>query len=190
MRGFALAAIACLGIGAAGLLDSTGPQVRFPVPRTRERPIVNVPLPLREENWRGATGGGSCVHASWIMLLRWQGQYAWADYWRTHYGSGESYNGLMAKLEYHNLRWAGTVGKADVAFLEWSHRTRRGAIVTWSERHVVCLVHFDEKWAGVLDNNEIDRIKWIPREEFVQEWINRGSWAMTPIYTPPPPLGV
>jgi ABC-type bacteriocin/lantibiotic exporter with double-glycine peptidase domain len=185
MRAFVLAAIAAIGVGSVGVMEA--PSLRPLL--TKERPIVNVPHVLRQENWRGNRGSGSCVYASFISLLRWQGQYVLANTIKQKYGDGQNYDGMVAVLERENIRWSGTVGKGDVAFLEWCHRTRRGAIVTWSPRHVVSLVHFDDKWAGILDNNEVDRIKWIPRNEFVKEWIYRGSWAMTPIYTPPPPLG-
>ena len=188
MRGIVAAAIAALGLGLASEGDFKITKQKWPTPN-RERPIVNLPEQLRQQNWRGPSGQGSCVHASWIMLLRWQGQHAYADYWRKKYGDGEYYDRMASRLDAEGIKWAGTVGKTDVAFLEWAHRTRRGAIVTWSPRHVVCIVHFDDKWAGILDNNQIDRIKWIPRDQFVREWSNRGSWAMTPIYTPPPPIG-
>jgi hypothetical protein len=158
-------------------------------PGVTEKPVMNLPLALRQANWRGRNGSGSCVHASWISCLRWQGQYAMAEWWASHYDGGENYDEMVQRLDDAGIRWAGTVGEGDVSFLEYCHRTRRGCIVTWSPRHVVTLVHFDDKWAGVLNNNEIDHILWIPREDFVKEWKYRGSWAMTPMYVPPPPLG-
>src|SRR6185369_2577181 len=53
-------------------------------------PNVNIPRAEREWNW----GGGSCVHASTVMHLRWQNAMEMADYWRKTYSGGESYNGL------------------------------------------------------------------------------------------------
>lgn len=180
MKRIMLAAIAATGLGLSQ---------QATLPLAVEKPVVNLPLGLRQGNWTRYKSG-SCVYASFISLLRWQGQYALAEELHQKYGGGQNYDGMVAILENENIRWSGTVGKGNVAFLEWCHRTRRGAIVTWSPRHVVSLVHFDDQWAGILDNNEIDKIKWIPREEFIREWKYRGSWAMTPIYTPPPPLGV
>ena len=43
-----------------------------------EYPTVNLPVALRQANWRGDEGEGSCVHASVISLFRWQGRYATA----------------------------------------------------------------------------------------------------------------
>ena len=41
-----------------------------------EYPTVNLPVALRQANWRGNQGEGSCVHALMISLFRWQGRYA------------------------------------------------------------------------------------------------------------------
>ena len=51
-------------------------------PVKKERPTVNVPAALRQSNWRGPEGQGSCVHASMISLLRWQYRLKTADHWR------------------------------------------------------------------------------------------------------------
>ena len=154
-----------------------------------EYPTVNLPVALRQANWRGDEGEGSCVHASMISLFRWQGRYATADHWRRIYGDGEWAEGLAAKMEREGVRFAYTVGRSDVGFLEWACRTRRGCGVTvLGGRHMVCLVHFDEKWAGILDNNDPRQITWVPRRTFLAEWFNSNSWAVTPVYAPAPPL--
>lgn len=153
-------------------------------PAWAEYPTVNVPPSLRQENW----GTGSCVHASLISLLRWQGRHNTAAYWRAKYEGGESFNGLTAKLEAEKQRYAAGF---DVAFLEWACRTRRGAVITWDVAqgyHSVAVVHLDDKLAGILDNNDIGRIHWFPREAFLAHWQISGSWAVTPVYTPAPPL--
>lgn len=149
----------------------------------KEYPVTNVPPSLREKNW----GGGSCVHASLVMLFRWQGRYAMAAHWRNTYIGGEYANRCHSRLEKEGVRWAATHN--DVKFLEWACRTRRGCAVTvMNGAHMVCLVHFDEKYAGILDNNRIDKIKWMTREAFVKEWKNSSGWAVTPVYSPPAPL--
>ena len=160
------------------------------VPAVRvEYPTVNLPVALRQGNWQGNEGEGSCVHASMISLFRWQGRYAMADHWRRAYGNGEWPQGLAAKMDREGVRFAYTAGRNDVRFLEWACRTRRGCGVTvLGGRHMVCLVHFDEKWAGILDNNDPSRIQWIPRRTFLAEWFNSNSWAVAPVYAPAPPL--
>jgi len=97
--------IALLLVGLAGC---DGIEIRFeepPVDNRRtpavpiEYPTVNLPRALRQANWRGNEGEGSCVHASMISLFRWQGRYATADYWRRTYGNGEWAAGLADKME-------------------------------------------------------------------------------------------
>jgi hypothetical protein len=39
-------------------------------------PAVDIPPALRTQNW----GGGSCVHASTVHLLHWQGQHELAEW--------------------------------------------------------------------------------------------------------------
>ena len=161
-----------------------------PVPTTpTEYPTVNLPVALREANWRGNEGEGSCVHASMISLFRWQGRNATADRWRRTYGNGEWAAGLADKMDREGVRFAYTVGRNDMGFLEWACRTRRGAGVTvLGGRHMVCLVHLGETHAGLLDNNSVTRIKWVPRRTFLAEWRNSNSWGVCPVYAPAPPL--
>jgi len=181
-----------------GLAGCDGIEIRFeepPVDNRRapavpiEYPTVNLPVALRQANWRGDEGEGSCVHASMISLFRWQGRYATADYWRRNYGNGEWAAGLADKMEREGVRFAYTVSRNDVSFLEWACSTRRGAGVTvLGGRHMVCLVHLDDRWVGLLDNNSITRVSWVPRRTFLAEWRASNSWAVTPVYAPAPPL--
>jgi hypothetical protein len=130
-----------------------------------------------------------------VNLFRWQGRNAMAEYWRTTYGNGEyaddtwnARSNLVKKFDKEGVRYAYTVD-GDVKFLEWACKTRRGCGVTvLGGKHMVVLVHFDEKWAGILDSNDIEQIHWVPRETFLAEWRNSNHWAVTPVYTPLPPL--
>jgi hypothetical protein len=54
--------------------------------------------------------------------------------------------------------------------------------------HMVALVHLDSKWAGLLDNNNVSKIKWVSREALIAEWKSSYGWAVTPIYSPAAPL--
>lgn len=153
-----------------------------------ERPTVNLEEALREENWFGPQKEGSCVHATMIMLFRWQGHFTLADHWRETYCDGEWAENLAVKFDKEGVRYAFTVGKKDVSFLEWACSTRRGCGVTVKGGvHMVMLVHLDHEWACILDNNFPDAFKWVPRETFLSEWYNSNSWAVTPIMGPPPP---
>ena len=149
-----------------------------------EYPVVNVPREARQSNW----GGGSCVHATMVSLFRWQGRNQMADYWRRSYSGGENLRGLVAKFEKHGVRYAYT-STADVSFLEWSCRTRRGCgVVVLGGSHMIALVHLDNRWAALLDNNSISTFIWVPREQFLAEWRASGGWAITPVYSPAAPL--
>ena len=72
----------------------------------KERPVVNVPVALRQSNWLGSNREGSCVHASMISLFRWQGRYRTADYWRKTYGNGEWPEDMAAKFDREGIRYA------------------------------------------------------------------------------------
>lgn len=148
-----------------------------------ETPVMNLPYLLRTWNW----GGGSCVHASTINCLRWQGQDALADWWRKLYVGGESYSGLTAKLQKSGIYWAGTY-QGDVEFLEWACRTRRGAIIFYYPNHSVNLVHLDANKAYLLDNNRPKEYIPIDRKEFIYNWKSYGGVAVTPVCSPAPPL--
>jgi hypothetical protein len=166
----------------------------FPVAKI-EYPTVNLPVSLRQKNWRGPKGEGSCSHAAMVSLFRWQGRYALASYWRKTYGDGEvadatwdSRDNLADKLNRDKVRFAYTTD-GDVSFLEWACSTRRGCGVTiMGGKHMVCLVHFDEKWAALMDSNDVDTLIWVPRKTFISEWVNSNGWAVAPVYTPAPPL--
>lgn len=159
-----------------------------PVPfvRSTDSPAVDLPHGWRRRNW-SPRGEGSCVHASMVMLMHWQGKHELADWWQNTYDGGEMAENLAQKLEAAGVRF-GETRVGDVAFLEWACRTRRGAAVSISSNHMVCLVHLDDEHAGILDNNDITQLQWYSREDFLQRW--QGSyhrWAVTPVYNPPPP---
>ena len=154
----------------------------------KERPTVNVPESLRQSNWIGDQGMGSCVHASMISLLRWQYRLKTADHWRQTYGDGEQPEDLAAKFDQEGIRYA-YVTNGDVRFLEWACRTRRGCGITvMGGAHMVALVHLDDKWAAILDNNKVENFIWVPRETLIAEWKASYGWAVTPIYAPAAPL--
>lgn len=165
-----------------------GPLPPDETPIRREYPTVNLPHGLRQRNWVGDRGEGSCVHASMVMLFRWQGFPAMADWWRENNANGEWAEDLARKFDNARVQYAQTTA-GDVGFLQWACDTRRGAGVTvMGGRHMVCLVHLDDTWAGILDNNNIDTITWVPRATFLAEWRASQGWGVTPVYWPAPPL--
>ena len=156
-------------------------------PVLRERPTVNLPLSMRQPNWIGVRGQGSCTWATMVSLLRWQSRYHTADWVRSNYGDGEYPEDYAAKLDQAGVRYA-YVTNGDVRFLELACRTRRGCGITvMGGAHFVALVHLDDKWAAILDNN-VEKFIWVPRETLIAEWKASYGWAVTPVYTPAAPL--
>jgi hypothetical protein len=159
------------------------------LPLVAEVPTVNLPKPLRQANWIGVEGEGSCVHATITSLFRWQSEEEWAEYWKAAYSDGETVYGLNEKLTKDGVPFKYTYGRRDVKFLEDCIRERRGCgIALQRGRHMVALVYLDDQWAGILDNNQTDRFLWVKRDALIQEWIGANSWAVTPTFTPVPPL--
>jgi len=155
---------------------------------TQEYPTVNVPRDLRQSNWIGNRKQGSCVHATLVSLLRWQGRYSMADWWRRTHGDGEVLYSVLRQLDSAGVRYAAT-GSGDVRFLEWACETRRGAGISVRKgAHMVALVHLDNEWAAILDNKDVSRYRWIPRDELIAEWHRSQHWAIVPVYSPAAPL--
>lgn len=154
----------------------------------REHPVMNLPKRLSQGNWIGRNYEGSCVVASMVDLLRWQGKPATANRLKAKYSGGQYYEGWKAILDSEGIRYAATRGKNDVAFLEAAIRTRRGCMVTvMGESHMVCLVDLTPTKAAILDNNYPHEVFWIDRNEFLTEWYAANSWALTPVYSPTSP---
>jgi hypothetical protein len=158
----------------------------------REPAVVNLPRALREWNW----GGGSCVHASNVMDLRWVNLMQLADWWRKTYSGGESYNGLTAKLKKAKIPFYSTSdGEVDV--LDRCTSERRGAVIFYYTNHSILFCGFGPstkgkkgEFAHVLDNNRIDDFPIeIPRATFVKNWRGYGGVAIVPTAGfPPPPM--
>jgi hypothetical protein len=164
------------------------PRLTEKTPAKKERPTVNLPLVLRQKNWLGPQREGSCTWASMLSLLRWQGHYKMADWIRKNYGDGEWPDDMAQKLDKAGVRYA-YVTNGDVEFLEWACKTRRGCGITvMGGAHMVCLVYLDDKWAALLDNNRVEKFIWVPRETLIAEWKASLGWAVTPVYSPCPPL--
>jgi hypothetical protein len=148
---------------------------------------VDLPDRWRCRNWTGPRGEGSCVHASMVHLLHWQGRHQLARWWKEQYSDGETAEGLAAKLTAAGVRFAET-RKGDAAFLEWALRTRRGAaVVVMQGAHMVNLVGLDRDHARLLDSNAPDRVQQVGRDAFLRDWIASGGWAVTPLGAPMPP---
>ncbi|MBI3866819.1 MAG: hypothetical protein HY290_33485 [Planctomycetia bacterium] len=169
---------------AVGTVIHISAGVRRIIHRLRQ---LDIPLSYRRSNWIGRRGQGSCVHASMRHLFHWQGRHDLAEWWATNHSDGETAEGLAAKLDRAQVRYAET-RNGDEAFLEWTIRTRRGAaVVVQNGAHMVNLVGLDRQYAHILDSNAPQRVQQRPRGEFLNDWKRSGGWAVTPLGTPAPP---
>jgi hypothetical protein len=147
-----------------------------------ERPAVDLPVESRCRNYNG----GSCVCASTISVLRWQGREDLADRLRSICSGGQSSGSIIAKMERLELPYAYT-NDGDAAFLDWSCQTRRGATIFWKPGHSCTLVGLTEGEAIVLDNNHVWQYERTPRDEFIRRWRGYGGFALTPLAGSPAP---
>ena len=167
-------------------INVTGPDRA--VSRTKEIPVVNLPPALRQSNWLGTRGEGSCAYAAMVSGLRWQGRPHTAERIRGRYGNGCSYPMMAAMLEREGVRYAYTTS-GDPAWLQWACDTRRGAaIVVQGGAHMVYCVHLDDRYAYCLDSNDTRSFLRYDRDQLLSEWRHSSGWAVTPIYGPAPPM--
>jgi hypothetical protein len=88
----------------------------------------------------------------------------------------------------------------DQTILELALRSGRMPAISYSGRdgvqykgpiaHVTNLVHFNNGWAGVYDNNyDAHKRIWLPEKEFLARWADGRSlgWAIVWLDPPPPP---
>jgi hypothetical protein len=197
-----LIALILIAIGAAGFrafspvtLFRTPGEMWINVDHRALPPIedlADVPEEMRKRNWRGQTGG-SCVHASLISLLRYQGLDAMATWWQSTYDGGEYFDRLEARLDAANLRYASANGPEAEALLEWAMRNRLGAIIGYTDdgamqAHALTIVDLTPEFAVLLDNNHVEQYEYVNRDEFFRIWRRSGSYLLTLVYSPPPPL--
>lgn len=184
MKKFVILTIAIALFAFSDFKNQITPQ---PAPSS-EHPVMHLPKQLSQRNWIGRGGGGSCVVASMVDLLNWQGKPATARRLKAKYSGGQDYDGWRAALDAEGIRYASTRAQFDVGFLERAIATRRGCMVTvMGEAHMVCLVDLTSTKAAILDNNFPNEIFWYDRNEFLAEWKNANSWALTPVYSPTSP---
>jgi len=153
-------------------------------------PTVDLPLPARQSNWCDGDGRGSCVVASFVSLLRWQGRPCTAEHFRRTYSGPQGPTRFDATLDEENVRYAET-RSGDESFLDWSIRTRRGCAVAVDDgQHMVCLVGLTDSEAILLDNNDVRHLIRVSRGDFLDDWRGSHGWAITPVYSPAAPTPI
>ena len=152
---------------------------------------------------------GMCVASSWEMAMRYQGLDALRGFrdWCAGFPGG----GYPAKLDQQIRTFCQQKGLPVPDYLQYEGRDPsilRDAIaggrmvaVTYAGRdgarysgpiaHMVCLVHLDDRWACLLDNNGIgeNELLWLAPADFLARWSGSGSgWAVVFLAAPPPPV--
>lgn len=183
MSSFVTRKLACLSLIAAIFASSAVAS---------ELPTVNLPPQLRQKNWVGPNGSGSCVHATVVMLFRWAGLYDMAEFWRKTYADGEYDTELARRLDAAHIRFA-WIDNGNPAFLDWACATRRGAGIgirlPGGGYHFVMVVHCDSKYIAIIDNNRPSVVSWYDRNSYIDYWRSAGGWAVAIISgSPAPPL--
>jgi hypothetical protein len=184
-------AVACVVLLLTGCQPTQ--YVRLPAP-PREIPPANLPLELRQTNWLGSKREGSCVHASTMYVLRWNGQYELADAWRQKFGNGETGSGIMRKLTEAGVPFYATAN-GDPRVLEYASETRRACIIWFFTSHCVTFCGFSKdpygkEYAYLCDNNRVQQFIKIEKEVFIKRWQTQyDGFACCFLGTPlPPPL--
>ncbi len=151
---------------------------------------------------------GMCVASSWEIAMRYQGLDALRGFrdWCAGYPGG----GYPVKLDQQMHRFCKEKGLPVPEYLQYEGRdptilrdalrSGRMVAVTYSGRdgvrypgpiaHMVCLIHFDEHWACLLDNNGIgeNELLWLAPADFLARWTGTANgWAVVFLAPPPPP---
>ena len=171
----------------------------------------DLPARLHLKNRGGSDGAGLCVFASLQHSARWQEVPPLTEifeWMRTRPGGGwpEKVDKVVAEL--CKARGAAKpdylqVEGADFELLRRACRTGRMPAVTYCYSptgrygkariaHMVNLVHADETWCAVLDNNFPGTIEWMSPAEFQRVWTGDGhhGWAVILLAEGPPPVPV
>lgn len=176
------------------------------------RPLVDMPGRLYERNIDSPAGSGQgcCVFRSTSNAALWQnvpelrGFPEWLRAKRLSGGGSPGNFGprLKALCKERGVPEPAyvMVTAMDLGFLRAALASRRMVIITYSASptgryrggriaHMVNLVHLDDKWAAIMDNNDPyfgeGKIEWMSIEEFRRACA--PGWAIC-LLNPPPPL--
>lgn len=166
------------------------PCLKDPTPNYDEAPVF-IPKELRQKNWLGNRGSGSCVIASTVMALRWANDFSEATEWRNTYGNGQTWSMLHAKLDANGIGYYSTT-RGDDSVLEWSSKTRRPCVITYWPAHAVLFcgytVRDGKEYAAILDNNRISNLIFVPKQSFLSNWKTKYWGCATVILSKPTPM--
>jgi hypothetical protein len=198
MKRFALAPLLVLWLTVSA---TAAPQLGGAVaPDGKTRVTIDMPLSLRHANTAGRDGYGLCVFWSITHAARWQKESPLEDFgtfMEKERGGGwpEKVDQMIAKhapgVDY--FQYEGRDPVAIQALLQGGRMPSvtycgldphyRGAI-----SHMVNVVHYDERWVAILDNNYIGEndLVWMTPAEFLERWRGKGSGWVVGLFKEPP----
>lgn len=170
--------------------------------------LIDLPSRFHVKNKGGSDGAGLCVYASarhsglwhdepvFQGLFEWMRSYPGGSYPEKFDRSVEQFcqQKSLPKPAYLNtvtgdlalLRKACQAGYFPGVTYAFSPTGRYGGRIS----HMVSLVHLDDRWAAILDNNFPGSIEWMPVADFKRSWTGGGEsgWALIPLRPGPPPV--
>lgn len=185
-----------------------GPVGDDTVPGSVLQAQASIPMSERKNNVGGSDGAGLCVFTSIEHAARRQNVFQLKEFqkfMKSRPGGGypEKVDKKIAELcqekGYPKPAYLQVTGK-DLEILKAACASGRMPSITYSYSptgryggrriaHMVNLVHADQKWWGILDNNYITRIEWLSEEEFRGPYMGRGNgWAVILLKSSPPPI--
>ncbi len=171
-------------------------------------PQIDLPANLHLKNRGGRDGAGLCVFASITHAAHWQSVKELEDFFQWMFSKpGGGYPSKVTRMVEQKCKEMGKpvpaylqVEGSDVEILKLACRTGRMPSVTYNYSptgryggrkiaHMVSLVHADDKWFGVLDNNYPgpDKIEWIEPTTFQRDYGAKSGWAVILLDAGPPP---
>lgn len=187
----------------AGKIHANGPQGPDGV-----TVVADLPESLRAKNVGGRDGAGLCVFTSLMHSARWSNESHLWDFqkdMRAESGGGwpDKVDAMIKKYG-NGTRYIQYEGR-DSKLLELALRCGKMPAVTYNGHdgvfystviaHMVNLTYLDPEHpadgrapvAAILDNNNIDKILWMSRQEFLDRWIGgRQGWAVILLSNRPP----
>jgi hypothetical protein len=169
---------------------------------------LDFPKELHLRNRGGSDGAGLCVFASCTHAGVWQGDPAFEALFRHMWdkpggGHPRKLDAVIARLcQVKGLpepRYVQVEG-ADVEILKLACRTGRMPAVTYSVSptgryggrrvaHMVNLLHADDRWFAVLDNNFPGSVEWMSPADFRRTYTGAGGgWCVILLDPGPPPV--
>lgn len=171
----------------------------------------DLPGDLHKKNVGGSDGAGLCVFTSIGHAAVWQNVDQLKDFqaWMRRRPGGGYPSKVDAMIRQYcqeqglpEPRYLNIEGN-DLDILKLACKTGRMASATYGYSptgrysgqrisHMVNVVHADEKWFVVLDNNYpgADAYEWLTPQEFARTFSSTGGqgWAVILLSPPPPPL--